>query len=183
MDTRGSVTKYFYMRRMCMSYKLEIKQLLKFRHCRIYRSFIRELMRDKNLKTKGNSYLFFYVILCSYANFRISYIQIESNYFTVYPGHWVWDWGRCRSGFVWRTRNRLWQYWIAVFLHPILQPHTYICGCKWGAKGMILLAGNSKDSVLWNNESLFIFFYSYPVLQSGAEQRFWLPSDLDNLHD
>ena len=72
-----------------MKYTLEIKQLLKFRHCRIYRSFIRELMRDMSLKTKGTSYLFFYVILCSYANFRTSYIRIESNCFTVYPGHWV----------------------------------------------------------------------------------------------
>ncbi len=72
-----------------MSYQLEIKQLLKFRHCRIYRRFIRELMRDMDLKTKGTSYLFFYVILCSYANFRTSYVRIESNYFTVYPGHWV----------------------------------------------------------------------------------------------
>lgn len=70
-------------------YQLEIKQLLKFRHCRIYRSFIRELMRNMNLKTKGTSYLFFYIILCSYANFRTSYVRIESNYFTVYPGHWV----------------------------------------------------------------------------------------------
>ena len=104
MDTRGSVTKYFSMRRMCMSYKLEIKQLLKFRHCRIYRSFIRELMRDKNLKTKGNSYLFFYVILCSYANFRISYIQIESNYFTVYPGHWVCRLGKMQEWF--RLKNK-----------------------------------------------------------------------------
>ena len=72
-----------------VSYQLEIKQLLKFRHCRIYRKYIRNLMRDMNLKTKGSSYLFFYVILCSYANFRTSYTRIESNYFTVYPGHWV----------------------------------------------------------------------------------------------
>ncbi len=46
-------------------------------------------MRDKNLKTKGNSYLFFYVILYSYANFRTSYIRIASDHFTVYPGHWI----------------------------------------------------------------------------------------------
>ncbi len=46
-------------------------------------------MRAVDLKTKGTSYLFFYVILCSYANFRTSYVRIESNYFTVNPDHWV----------------------------------------------------------------------------------------------
>lgn len=130
-----------------MSYKLEIKQLLKFRHCRIYRSFIRELMRDKNLKIKGNSYLFFYVILCSYANFRISYIQIESNYFTVYPGHWVCRLGKMQEWFRLKNKKQI----VAVLDCCVPAPDTAtasICGCKWGAKGMILLAGNSKDSVL-----------------------------------
>ena len=89
-----------------MSYKVEIKQLLKFRHCRIYRSFIRGLMRDMNLKTKGTSYLFFYIILCSYANFRTSYIRIESNYFTVYPGHWVCRLSEITEWFRLKTRKQ-----------------------------------------------------------------------------
>ena len=89
-----------------MSYKVEIKQLLKFRHCRIYRSFIRDLMRDMNLKTKVTSYLFFYIILCSYANFRTSYIRIESNYFTVYPGHWVCRLSEITEWFRLKTRKQ-----------------------------------------------------------------------------
>lgn len=90
-----------------MSYKLEIKQLLKFRNCRIYRSFIRELMRDMSLKTKGTSYFFFYVILCSYANFRTSYVWIASDQFTVYPGHWVCRLSEMKAWFRLKSKKQL----------------------------------------------------------------------------
>lgn len=61
-------------------------------------------MRDTNLKTNGKSYLFFYIILCSYVNFRTSYERIESTYFTVYPGHWVCRLSEMATWF--RTRNK-----------------------------------------------------------------------------
>ena len=55
-----------------MKYQLEIKQLVDYPRCRIYRSFIRNLMEDRNIRTNGGSYLFYYIVLCSYANYRMS---------------------------------------------------------------------------------------------------------------
>ena len=52
-----------------MKYQLEIKQLVDYPRCRIYRSFIRNLMEDRNIRTNGGSYLFYYIVLCSYANY------------------------------------------------------------------------------------------------------------------
>lgn len=43
-----------------MKYQLEIKQLVDYPRCRIYRSFIRNLMEDRNIRTNGGSYLFYY---------------------------------------------------------------------------------------------------------------------------
>ena len=54
-----------------MKYQLEIKQLVDYPRCRIYRSFIRNLMEDRNIRTNGGSYLFYYIVLCSYANYRL----------------------------------------------------------------------------------------------------------------
>lgn len=45
--------------------------------CRIYREFFRTLMADRDIRTRGSSYLFYYMTLCSYANFRSSYRRIE----------------------------------------------------------------------------------------------------------
>ena len=56
-----------------MDYQLEIKQIVDYPRCRIYRDFIRTLMQDRNIRTNGSSYLFYYTVLCSYANFRSSY--------------------------------------------------------------------------------------------------------------
>lgn len=61
-------------------------------------------MGDMNLNTNGKSYLFFYIILCSYANFRTSYVRIESRYFTVYPGHWVCKFSELSEWF--HSKNR-----------------------------------------------------------------------------
>lgn len=70
-------------------YQLEIKQLVNYPRCRIYRQFIRTLMEDGNIRLNGCSHLFYFTALCSYANFRTSYCRIDGISYTVYPGEWV----------------------------------------------------------------------------------------------
>ena len=67
-------------------YQLEIKQIVDYPRCRVYREFVRSLMKDRNIHTRGCSGLFFYTVLCSYANFRTSYRRIDGISYTVYPG-------------------------------------------------------------------------------------------------
>lgn len=85
-----------------MEYKLELKQIVDFPRCRIYRDFIQTLISNKSIRTTGSSYLFFYIILCSYANYRTSNRRIEHISYTVSPGEWICtiselqEWFRCR---------------------------------------------------------------------------------------
>lgn len=77
---------------MCTStsqYQLEIKQVVDYPCCRIYRQFIQSLMADRSIRTSGGSGLFYYAVLCSYANFRTSYRRIDGTSYTVYPGEWI----------------------------------------------------------------------------------------------
>lgn len=55
-----------------MEYKLKLQQLISYSRCRIYRKFIRSLTADSNIRLSGNSYLYYYMVLFSYANFRTS---------------------------------------------------------------------------------------------------------------
>ena len=50
-----------------MEYQLELKQIVDYPRCRIYREFLRSLMEDRDIRTNGSSYLFYYMTLCSYA--------------------------------------------------------------------------------------------------------------------
>ena len=70
-------------------YKLALKQIVAYPRCRIYRQFIRELMKDRNIRISGCSGLFYYTVLCSFANFRTSYRNIEGTSYTIYPGEWI----------------------------------------------------------------------------------------------
>ena len=70
-------------------YQLELKQIVDFPRCRIYRQFIRTLMEDRSIRVSGGSGLFYFTVLCSYANFRTSYRRIDGIGYTVYPGEWV----------------------------------------------------------------------------------------------
>ncbi len=54
-----------------MNYKLELKQIVEFPRCRIYRDFIQTLITTKSIRTTGGSFLFYYLVLCSYANYQI----------------------------------------------------------------------------------------------------------------
>ena len=70
-------------------YQLQIKQVVDYPRCRIYRQFIQSLINDQSIRTKGGSGLFYYTILCSYANFRTSYRRIDGISYTIYPGEWI----------------------------------------------------------------------------------------------
>lgn len=59
-------------------YQLELRQIVDFPRCRIYREFVQDLLADRSIRTGGCSGLFYYVVLCSYANFRTSYRRISS---------------------------------------------------------------------------------------------------------
>ena len=47
------------------------------------------LIADRSIRAGGCSGLFYYVVLCSYANFRTSYRRIDGISYTVYPGEWI----------------------------------------------------------------------------------------------
>lgn len=64
-----------------MQYRVQLRQLVNYPRCRVYRDFFRNLQRDREIRLGGESGLFYYVLLCSYANYRTSYI--------VGPGEWI----------------------------------------------------------------------------------------------
>ena len=70
-------------------YQLEIKQVVDYPRCRIYRQFIQSLMNDRSIRVSGGSGLFYFAVLSNYANFRTSYRHIDGISYTVYPGEWV----------------------------------------------------------------------------------------------
>ena len=58
-------------------YRLEIKQLVSYPRCRIYREFLQTLIADRGIRTSGRPGLFCFSVLCSYANFRTSYLRLD----------------------------------------------------------------------------------------------------------
>ncbi len=71
-------------------YHLQIKQIVDYPRCRIYREFMQALIADRSIRTNnGCSGLFYFAVLCSYANFRTSYRRLDGISYTVYPGEWV----------------------------------------------------------------------------------------------
>ena len=71
-------------RKMYMpEYQLELKQLVDYPRCRIYRKFIQSLIADRNFHSHGGSGLFYYIVLCSLVNFRFSYRRIERTSYLV----------------------------------------------------------------------------------------------------
>lgn len=70
-------------------YQLELKQLVDYPRCRIYRKFIQSLIADRSFHSHGGSGLFYYIVLCSLANFRSSYQRIERTSYLVHPGEWI----------------------------------------------------------------------------------------------
>ena len=72
-----------------MQYQLKLQQLVTYSRCRIYRNFIRTLAKDTNIRLNGDSYLFYFIVLCSLANFRTSYMQVDGISYTIAPGEWI----------------------------------------------------------------------------------------------
>ena len=70
-------------------YQLELKQIVDYPRCRIYRQFIGLLMKDKNIRVGGTSRLYHFTVLSCFANFRTSYKRIEGISYTIYPGEWL----------------------------------------------------------------------------------------------
>ena len=70
-------------------YKLELKQIVDYPRCRIYRHFIRQLIADRSIRMGGSSGLFYFTVLSSYANFRTSYKRIDGINYTIFPGEWL----------------------------------------------------------------------------------------------
>ena len=70
-------------------YQLELKQIVDYPRCRIYRQFIQTLIADRSIRVSGGSGLFYFTVLCNYANFRTSYRRIDGISYTVYPGEWI----------------------------------------------------------------------------------------------
>lgn len=85
-------------------YQLEIKQIVDYPRCRIYRQFIQTLIADRSIRTNnGGSGLFYFTVLCSYANFRTSYRRMDGISYTIHPGEWICSldemaqWFRCHT--------------------------------------------------------------------------------------
>ena len=109
-----------------MNYQLEIKQIVDFPRCRIYRDFLQTLMEDKSIRTNGSSYLFYFMVLCSYANFRTSYRRLDGISYLVGPGEWI-----CRpSELVEWFRVRFQHQAIAIL--DTLQKQNYISYTRLG---------------------------------------------------
>ncbi len=70
-------------------YQLELKQIVDYPRCRIYRQFIDLLIKDRNIRVGGSSGLYYYTVLSCYANFRTSYRRIDGISYTIYPGEWL----------------------------------------------------------------------------------------------
>ena len=47
-------------------YTLEIKQIVDYPRCRIYRQFVQALIADRSIRVSGGSGLFCFVVLCAY---------------------------------------------------------------------------------------------------------------------
>ncbi|WP_326975361.1 MarR family transcriptional regulator [Caproicibacter sp. BJN0012] len=100
------------------NYQLELKQIVDYPRCRIYRQFIQTLIADRSIRASGCSGLFYFVVLCSYANFRTSYRKIDGLSYTVYPGEWVCRLSELAGWF--RTRH---QYRVFEILDLLQEQH------------------------------------------------------------
>ena len=46
-----------------LEYQLEIKQIVDYPRCRIYRQFVQNLIADRSIRTSGGSGLFYFTVL------------------------------------------------------------------------------------------------------------------------
>lgn len=136
-----------------MNYQLEIKQIVDFPRCRIYREFLQTLMKDKSIRTTGSSYLFYFMVLCSYANFRTSYRRLEGISYLVGPGEWI-----CKS-------SELTEWFRVRFQHQAfsildtLQKQNYISYTRLGHGHLVRFSITN-----WKKHNT-VLDYNYPCLK------------------
>lgn len=133
-----------------MEYQLEIKQIVDYPRCRIYRSFVRRLMQDVNIRTHGSSYLFYYIILCSFANFRTSHRRLDGISYLVEPGEWICTQAELSVWFRTRFQHQ------ALSVLDYLQKQHYITYTRLGRGRLVKYQINNWKT---NNTSLE---YNYP---------------------
>lgn len=136
-----------------MNYQLEIKQIVDYPRCRIYRDFLRNLMEDRDIRTNGSSYLFYYIVLCSYANFRTSYRKLEGISYLVEPGEWICTTAELSEWFRTRFHHQ------AVSIMDFLQEQHYLTYTKLGRGNLIKFQITDWRK---NNTTLD---YNYPCLK------------------
>lgn len=136
-----------------MFYQLEIKQIVDYPRCRIYRDFLRNLMEDSDIRTNGSSYLFYYMVLCSYANFRTSYRKLEGISYLVEPGEWVCTTSELSEWFRTRFQHQ------AVTILDFLQEQHYVSYTKLGRGNLI------KFQITGWRKSNTTLDYNYPCLK------------------
>lgn len=136
-----------------MDYQLEIKQIVDYPRCRIYREFLRTLMKDRDIRTNGSSYLFYFMTLCSYANFRTSYVRLEGISYLVAPGEWICKTSELSEWFRTRFQHQ------AVSILDFLQEQHYITYSKLGRGNLI------KFTIIGWQKSNTALDYNYPCLK------------------
>ncbi len=136
-----------------MDYQLEIKQIVDYPRCRIYREFLQTLMKDGDIRTNGSSYLFYYMTLCSYANFRTSYVRLEGISYLVAPGEWICKTSELSEWFRTRFQHQ------AVSILDFLQEQHYITYTKLSRGNLIKFTIND-----WKKSNTALD-YNYPCLK------------------
>ena len=144
---------YIFAKGEHMDYQLEIKQIVDYPRCCIYREFIRTLMEDRNIRTKGSSYLFYYMTLCSYANFRSSYRRLEGISYLVGPGKWICTSAELAEWFRTKFQHQ------AVSILDYLQEQHYISYSRLGRGNLIKFTINN-----WKQHNTALD-YNYPCLK------------------
>lgn len=139
-----------------MDYQLEIKQIVDYPRCRIYREFLQTLMKDRTIRTNGSSYLFYFMILCSYANFRSSYRRLEGISYLVGPGEWICKTSELSEWFRTRFQHQ------AISILSYLQDQHYIAYTKLGRGNLIKFSING-----WKQHNS-AFEYNYPCLKDAG---------------
>ena len=133
-----------------MKYQLELKQIVDFPRCRIYREFIQNLIEDKNIRTNGCSYLFYFIVLCSYANYRTSQQRYDGIRYIVSAGEWVFRISELQHVFRCRFQHQV------ISILEYLEKQNYITYSQLGRKKLIKfkIIDWKKDNTALN--------YSYP---------------------
>ena len=72
-----------------LTYQLQIRQLVTYPRCRIYREFLQTLIADRDIHTNGCPGLSCYTALCSLASSRTTHLRLEGISYTIRPGECV----------------------------------------------------------------------------------------------